>query len=419
MTRSRGCAGALVALLVLGAVACSDDGGEPSGTAGDGTTSTTAPSGGASGAVACAGEQTAEGDDGAAVAAAIEQGAESAGLTSVVYRITRGSEVVASGAVGESLAGQPADTAMKFRVGNVGFAYLGTLLLLMEESGEVSLDDTVASLLPDLDVPNADSVTLAMLAENTSGYPDYVRTDEFVDAFLEDPFASFGPDELLAIGMSLPPWYEPGTGWSYSHTNYVILGEALAAAGGQPLEELLTERVIEPMGLDATAPATTPALPDPPLHTYSAERDVWEETTYWNPSWQTAPGSVVTSNICDLATSAAAIGSGELLSPASYERFVSDATVSIESPADCPPEVCRSNTDERYYALGTIVWSGWVTQSPLFGGFSGLHAYLPEEELAVAIVAVAGQDSEVGRNEAVPLWMAVAEELAPEHVPVT
>jgi D-alanyl-D-alanine carboxypeptidase len=218
--------------------------------------------------------------------------------------------------------------------------------------------------------------------------------------------------------MSLPPWYEPGTGWSYAHTNYVILGQALSAATGRPLEDLLTERVIEPMGLEATAPALTPALPDPPLHMYSGERDVWEETSYWNPSWQTAPGSVVTSNICDLATSAAAIGSGELLSTVSYEQFVSDATISITSPPGCPPEVCNPNTEERYYALGTIVWGEWVTQAPLFGGFSGLHAYLADEELAVAIVAVSGQDSEVGQNEAVPLWAAVADELAPENVPV-
>jgi hypothetical protein len=119
------------------------------------------------------------------------------------------------------------------------------------------------------------------------------------------------------------------------------------------------------------------------------------------------------------ATSAAWIGSGRLLSKESYDRFVSDATVSIASPPGCPPEVCRANTEDHYYALGTIIWSDWVAQAPLFGGFSGLHAYLPGEKLAVAIVAVAGQDSEVGRNEAVPLWAAIAEVVAPANVPAT
>jgi D-alanyl-D-alanine carboxypeptidase len=82
--------------------------------------------------------------------------------------------------------------------------------LLMDEAGDVSLDDTVGSLLPELDVPNADRVTLEMLANNTSGYPDYVRTDEFVDEFLDDPFAEFGPDQLIGIGMSLRPGTSQG-----------------------------------------------------------------------------------------------------------------------------------------------------------------------------------------------------------------
>jgi CubicO group peptidase (beta-lactamase class C family) len=357
------------------------------------------------------------GSDGAAVVAAVQRGARAAGLTSVLYRVTRANRVIASGAVGESFAGRPADTSMHFRVGNVGFAYLGTLLLLMAEAGDVGLDDTVASRLPDLDVPNADRVTLEMLANNTSGYPDYVRTDAFVDEFLRNPFADFAPSDLIRIGMSLPPWYEPGTGWSYAHTNYLILGEALSAAAGEPLADLLRKRVIEPMGLEATAPALSPALPTPTLHTYSGERDVWEDTTNWNPSWQTAPGSVITSNICDLATSAVAIGAGGLLSKQSYRRFVSDATSSLTPPPGCPPDACRALSDDRYYGLGTIVWADWVAQAPLFGGFSGVHAYLPDEELAVAIVAVAGPTSTVGRNEAVPLWAAIAQDLTPDHVP--
>lgn len=181
---------AFVGLIVVGLVAsaCSGDDGDStarSSVAGD--------SGGESATTAvCADEQVAEGDDGAAVVAAIEEGAEAAGLTSVVYRVTSGDEVVASGAIGESPAGQPANTDVHFRVGNVGFAYLGTLLLVLADDGEVSLDDTVASLLPDLDVPNADRVTLEMLANNTSGYPDYVRMDAFVDAFLVDRSPSSG-----------------------------------------------------------------------------------------------------------------------------------------------------------------------------------------------------------------------------------
>jgi len=212
--------------------------------------------------------------------------------------------------------------------------------------------------------------------------------------------------------------YDPGTAWSYAHTNYVILGEALAAAGGKPLGDLLTERVIEPMGLTDTVPVLTPAMPEPVLHTFSTERDLFEETTFWNPSWQTAPGSVIATDICDMVKSATAIGTGSLLTSASYERMIAPATAELGPPPEsCPPDVCRQFSGTFYYGLGTIVISDWIVQMPLFGGQGGVHAYLPSEKLAVAIAAVTGQSSKPNTNYAQRIWQSIAAELTPDHVP--
>lgn len=366
----------------------------------------------------CADESVASGAQGATVESIVERAMADEGLSAVLYRVTRGGEVVASGGMGESMSGVPAAPSMHFRNGNVAFGYLGNLLMLMVEDGTVSLDDPISRWLPDLDAPSADEVTLAMLVRNTSGYADYVRDPDFQEQFLGDPFQQFSDQDLIDIAMTTPPWYSPGTSWSYAHTNYVILGQALSAAADRPLEQLLVERVLEPMGLRDTAPALTPAVPEPVLHTVTTEREVFEDSTFWNPSWQTARGSVLTTTICDMATSAAAIGTGELLTPASQDQVVDPVTTTLGAlPEDCPDTVCRQWTDQRYYGLGVIVWSDWVAQTPLFGGAGAVHAYLPEQDLAVAIVAVQGQDSEPGVNYAVPIWQALAEALAPEHVP--
>ncbi|MEO1055580.1 MAG: serine hydrolase domain-containing protein [Actinomycetota bacterium] len=355
------------------------------------------------------------GDDGAAVVSIVEQAVADNGLTSVIYRVTRGDDVLAAGAIGESVSGVPATQNMHYRTGNVAYAYLGTLLLLLAEDGTVSLDDTVADLAPDLDVLNADSVTMEMLLRNTAGYADHVRTDEFNSAFNDDPFQDFDTDELIELGMATSPFFEPGESWSYSHTGHLILGAALEAATGEDLDVLLTERVIEPLGLTNTAPTRTSAVPSPGLVTYSAERGVFEDTSQWNPSWQTAPGSVVTSTICDLVVSARGIGAGELLTEESFAEFVAPVVADLpEPPADCPS--CRAWTTDGYYALGVRVQSDWIAQAPLFGGAGGVHAYLPDEELAVAIQAVAGPDTEE-RNIAEDIWDAIAAELTPDNPP--
>ena len=355
------------------------------------------------------------GDDGAAVTSIVQAVAEEEGLTSAVFRVTRGGDVVAAGAVGETVEGVPADQTMSFRVGNVAFAYIGTLALLLAEEGLVDLNDPISTFLPDLEVPNADDVTLEMLLRNTSGYADHVRSDDFVDEYLANPFASFSPDELIELGMATPPWYEPGTAWNYSHTAQIIAAQMLEAATGEDLATLLRERVIDPMDLDDTAPTLTPELPEPALHSYSTEREVFEDTTYWNPSWQTAPGSVVTSNICDLARSAEAIGSGALLQEESYEELLAPVTVELEpAPETCPDNVCREQTEDAYYGLGVRVSGGWVAQAPSFGGAGGVHAYLPQDELAVAIQAVGGPESASG-NPAQEIWERIADDLTPDH----
>ena len=413
-TAARLAVAALVVLaLVAGACSGDDEASAPEGTGGAGTV---APGGAEATAAGCA-DDVVEGPDTATVEQIVADAADEDGLRSVAYAVSRDGELVAAGAIGESLPDVPATEAMHYRVGNVAFAYLGTLLLLLAEDGVVSLDTTVAELLPDVDLPGTDEVTLEMLIRNTSGWPDHVRTDEFIDAFEEDPFRTWTADELVAIAAAQPTWYEPGTGWSYSHTGHVVLGEALAAAAGQPLDELLAERVIAPMGLDGTAPADGVAVPAPVLHTFTAERGLWEESTSFNPSWQTAPGSVITSTVCDLVVSAEQIGSGALLSDESYATLVSPSEAALgPQPEGCPPEACRQQTEDVYYALGVRVANGWVAQAPLFGGAGGVHAYLPEEDLAIAIQASVGPDTpeDLG-NPAEAIWADLAEALAPEH----
>ena len=415
--RSGGRCTFLVVCVALGLIAasCSDSGSDPNATAftidGEATPAATSDD-------ACPDDTVAVGPEGETITAMIEQAVEEDGLHSVLYRATKGGELIAAGAIGDNTTGVPLTQSAHFRNGNVAFAYVGTLLLLMAEAGELSLDDPLSRWLPDEDVPDADSVTLEMLANHTSGYPDYVPNDDFLDAFNADPFADFTPQELVEIGLSTPPFYEPGTAWNYSHTNFVLLGAALAEAGGAPLEDLLADRVLEPMGLADTAPVLTPELPDPALHTFTTERGVLEESTYWNPSWQTAPGAVVVTTICDMVASARSVGTGEILTEESFARMIAPTTAELgPPPPSCPEGVCRELNEEFYFGIGVIELGGWIIQTPQFGGAGALHAYLPEEDIAIAMVAVTGAEADPEVNYAQRTWAAMTTALTPDHTP--
>jgi CubicO group peptidase (beta-lactamase class C family) len=369
-----------------------------------------------SGRSACPSGSVKNGPDGDTVVDVVDRVARANDLTSVLYRVTRGRDVVASGAYGDTLTGVPADPSLHFRIGNVAFGYMGTLLLRLVEDHKATLDDPVSKWLPDTDLPSADKVTLRMLVQNTSGYPDYISNDGFEKPFEVNPFAPWTPQQLIDIGLSIPPYYPPGTAWNYAHTNYVILGQALEAIGGEKLGRLIADQIIKPLHLKDTAPVLSPDVPAPIMHSYSSERGPFEETTFWNPSWHTAPGGVITSTVCDMATSTAAIGSGQLLQPSSYAELVTPAQASLRPP---PPacSACRQWGKNTFYGLGVLVSNGWVYQSPLFGGAGGVAAYLPDQGLTVALLAVSGKNTKPGTNVAMQIWAELAQELTPDHVP--
>ena len=153
--------GAVLALLTLGV---------PAVASGATTTSAATPP-----------EQTAS-----AITDIVEDAMAAEHLRSVIIKVTRGDQIVIRRAFGTSMEGVPATTDMHFPNGNVAFAYLGTLLMQFVDEHKVGLDDTIDRWMPDL--PEADEVTLKMLANHTSRYSDYETDPAFIAAYYADPF---------------------------------------------------------------------------------------------------------------------------------------------------------------------------------------------------------------------------------------
>jgi CubicO group peptidase (beta-lactamase class C family) len=337
-------------------------------------------------------------------------------LKAVLVRVTQNGEEVATVVRGESMTGVPATEEMHFRNGAVAISYLATVLLQLDDEGVVDMDDTIDAWLPE--IPASDLITLRMLANSTSGYVDYVPMDSFTDAIYKDPFRAWTPDELIKMSTDEPLLYEPGTNWSYSHANFMVLGEALTAITGTPMEELIRERIVEPLGMEGTESHQTAEIPEPVLHAYTSERGTYEESTFWNPSWTLAEGAVMITDIRDLATSARAIGTGELVTAESHEEQIGRSLVGVGGPTGtCPEGVCNEQLATFHYGIGTIVVGGWVLQNPSFFGYGAIQAYLPSEDLAIAASATLEEDAEVGLNGGQKVFEEIAAVLAPDNPP--
>lgn len=350
-------------------------------------------------------------------------------LRAVIVRVTKGDRVVLTKAYGSSMTGVPATTRMRFRNGAVAFAYVSTLLLKYVDQGKIRLDDTVDRWLPKL--PNADRVTVKMLANQTSGYPDYERDPAWVAEFEADPFHIWTFAERLKVAFAKPVLFEPGTNWSYSHTNFMLLGRILSEVGGKPLRVLLSDEVLKPMGLQATVANQTSQIPEPVLHAFSSERrgalglpaDVpfYEESTFWNMAWGTPVGATQTTDIRDMTTSARAIGTGELLSRKSYRAMTQPRLLGFGQRQDnCAPS-CFQQVVGYNYGLGIVRSGDWLLQNPLLGGYAATMAYLPGKDVSIAVATTfkaAAFDADGGYpNASDAIFRQIGARMAPKQAP--
>jgi CubicO group peptidase (beta-lactamase class C family) len=346
-------------------------------------------------------------------------------LKAIIVQVAIKNRTVYAQARGDSMAGVKATPAMNFRNGAFAFTYMATLLLELSDWNVLSLDDKLAKYLPDL--PQADKVTLRQLANMTAGYADYVYQPEVLQGITRDPFRQWTSDELIRIGTSKPMQFAPGTNWGYSHTNYVILGRVLEKATRMKLADALQQFVVQPMGLTNTHSFDTPFIPEPVLHSFSAERrpDLGipaatpfdEESTYWNPSWTTATGAVQTTDIADLVRTMIVVGTGKLLSKASSRAQIGPNLIGTGHP-DPTCAACRANTKDFSYGMGVLNIGPWLVQTKSFAGSGAAAGYLASHRLAIAVVTTYAADAYDDKGNvpdaSAPILAAITRLLAPD-----
>jgi D-alanyl-D-alanine-carboxypeptidase/D-alanyl-D-alanine-endopeptidase len=147
------------------------------------------------------------------------------------------------------------------RIASISKVFCGDLMASMAVDGTINPADPLAKHLgPDWTVPARDghSPRLVDLVTQASGLPrelpNQVPPGEDDDpARKDDPYGGNTYDLSRAeLAKTDPYLFAPGTGIFYSNWGYDLLGLALSNAGGKPYFDLLSERVLDPLGLTDT-----------------------------------------------------------------------------------------------------------------------------------------------------------------------
>jgi len=145
--------------------------------------------------------------------------------------------------------------------------YTATAVLLLAEEGLIDLDAPIREYLPERTwrpIPNGGRATVRQLMSHTSGIPDFGGDLRYDLDFLNDPFGAYPADRLLSYLHNQSSIFAPGLGYFYSNANYLLLAMIMdeMVEGGHA--DVITEKILEPLGLNATSYRNEPGYPKPP-----------------------------------------------------------------------------------------------------------------------------------------------------------
>lgn len=153
----------------------------------------------------------------------------------------------------------PPDGDTAFEIGSVTKVFTALLAADAERRGEISLDWTLDTLLPP-DVPaprhSEGPIQLHHLATHTSGLPR--MPSNFDPADPADPFADYDEAALFDFLGGHELTRAPGAGYDYSNVGMGLLGHLVARHARTTYGELVAERILEPLGMTATASSVLP-----------------------------------------------------------------------------------------------------------------------------------------------------------------
>jgi len=192
----------------------------------------------------------------------------------------------------------PIQNEQPFRIGSLSKSFTAAAVLKLVERGQIDLDAPITNYLGLVNgyLPLSD-VTVRQAMNMSSGLPAYLDIPYLTGTILPNPEQSYSPEELLQHGFDSSPTLLsiPGAEFSYTNTNYILLGMLIEEVAGLSYREYLKQEFITPLGLDNTTVALTDEHPDNLVRGYYDynEDDDYEDWTEMNMSYVWSAGCLI------------------------------------------------------------------------------------------------------------------------------
>ena len=238
--------------------------------------------------------------------------------------VAHGDQLVIAAGYGQADVARkvPATIDTIYRIGSITKQFTAVAILQLAEQHKLALTDDIRTSVPEY--PQHDfPITIEQLLTHTSGIPTYTDTD-----WLEAGQHPLTHAQVLARFAAKPLAFTPGTKWSYSNSNYYLLGLVIEKLTKQSYDDAIRERVLLPAGMIHSGACNSPQL----AHGYATAVGPVDAMPFDNgPAF--AAGSLC-STALDLVAWQRALEHGTVLTPASLAKMRANAKLSTGALAN-------------------------------------------------------------------------------------
>ena len=301
------------------------------------------------------------------------------------YLVRHGEEIYAGGA-GKAIRDEETENGadVVYRIASNTKQFTAAAILKLCEEGRLSLDDAMSKFFPDYTIGK--DITVHHLLAMISGIPDFVRSYDENGYEVSSPGPGISgimhentPEEnraaLEAFIFSQELLFTPGERYSYSNSNYYLLGCIIEQVSGTSYYDYIRTHFFEPLGMDTAGFADDDDLPDAVIAKGYHRSNGSEYLTYRELSFASAD---IIATPKDLYKWTIALHSGKVLGDEMYRRMTTVQIAETGKGAGYGYGLFVALTEDGsqvFYHTGNVP------------GFTSFVGYFPAEDYFVAVIS--------------------------------
>ncbi|MES0875217.1 serine hydrolase domain-containing protein [Sinimarinibacterium thermocellulolyticum] len=223
----------------------------------------------------------------------------------------------------------PVSATTVFQLGSISKQFLSAFVLRLAERGVLSLDDPVIRHLPEF-TRLPPEMRVRHLLNHTSGIREPFTFPEY-SAGIEDLRRS--AEELVLLLRRAPVDFAPGSRWSYSNANYMILAVLVERIAGKSYERQLADEFFQPLGLSSLRPCTPLPQERNAARGHVLQGGAIVPAAPENMNWIRGDGGLC-GNALDVAKWTRLLATGRVVTPESYRQMVAPTRLADGRLAD-------------------------------------------------------------------------------------